>query len=56
MHAFEGVEFVKILRLYAFDLHTHRQDPTAAGRQIVIEPDEVVASGEHIVRVTRREP
>ncbi len=56
VHAFEGVEFVKILRLYEFDLHTQRQDPTAAGRQIVIERDEVIASGEHIVRATRREP
>ena len=32
------------------------QASKAAGRQIVIEPDEVIASGEHLVRVTRREP
>jgi hypothetical protein len=55
VHAFEGIEFVKVLRLYEVDLVTGQQDQKAAGRQIVIEPDEVIASGTHIVRVTRRE-
>jgi predicted phage baseplate assembly protein len=55
VHAFEGVEFVTILRLYEMNLETGEQSPKAAGRQIVIEPDEVIASGEHIVRVVRRE-
>jgi predicted phage baseplate assembly protein len=55
VHAFEGVEFVKILRLYEMNLQTGEQAAKAAGRQIVIEPDEVIASGEHIVRVVRRE-
>jgi hypothetical protein len=55
VHAFEGVEFVKILRLYEMSLETGEQAAKAAGRQIVIEPDEVIASGEHIVRVVRRE-
>ncbi len=55
VHAFEGVEFVKILRLYELDLRTGEQSAQAAGRQIVIEPDEVIASGAHLVRVTRQE-
>jgi predicted phage baseplate assembly protein len=55
VHEFEAVEFVKILRLYEVDLITGQQAPKAAGRQIVIESDEVIASGEHIVRVVRRE-
>src|SRR5262249_12893870 len=55
VHAFEGVEFVRILRLYEMDLETGEQAARAAGRQIVIEADEVIASGEHIVRVARRE-
>ena len=55
VHAFEGVELVKILRLYEVDLATGKQASKAAGRQIVIEPDEVIASGEHIVRVVRRD-
>jgi predicted phage baseplate assembly protein len=56
VHGFEGVEFVRVLRLYEVDLLTGEQASKAAGRQIVIEPDEVIASGEHLVRVTRREP
>jgi predicted phage baseplate assembly protein len=55
VHAFEGVEFVKILRLYEMNLATGEQAPKAAGRQIPLEPDEVIASGEHIVRVVRRQ-
>jgi predicted phage baseplate assembly protein len=52
VNAFEGVELVRILRLYEIDLSTGKQGG-AVGRQLVIEPDEVIASGEHQVRVTR---
>jgi predicted phage baseplate assembly protein len=55
MHAFDAVEAVKILRLYEMNLATGEQGSKAAGRQILIEPDEVVVSGEHVVRVARRE-
>jgi len=55
MHEFEAVEFVKVLRLYEMNLITGKQATKPAGRQIVLEPDEVIASGEHIVRVVRRE-
>ncbi len=55
MHAFDAVESVKILRLYEMDIATGEQGAKAAGRQVLIEPDEVVVSGEHVVRVARRE-
>ena len=55
VHAFDAVEFVKILRLYELDLATGEQASQAAGRQILLEPDEVIASGDHVVRVVRRE-
>jgi predicted phage baseplate assembly protein len=55
VHAFEAVEFVRVLRLYEMNLETGEQGTKAAGRQIVLEPDEVIASGEHIVRVVRRD-
>ncbi len=55
MHAFDAVEAVKILRLYEMDLATGEQGSKAAGRQVLIEPDEVIVSGEHVVRVARRE-
>jgi hypothetical protein len=37
------------------DIATGDQGSKAAGRQVLIEPDEVVVSGEHVVRVARRE-
>ena len=55
MHAFDAVESVKILRLYEMDIVTGEQGSKAAGRQVLIEPDEVVVSGDHVVRVARRE-
>lgn len=55
MHAFDAVETVKILRLYEMNIATGEQGSKAAGRQILIEPDEVVVSGDHVVRVARRE-
>jgi hypothetical protein len=37
------------------NLATGEQGSKAAGRHILIEPDEVVVSGEHVVRVAKRE-
>jgi predicted phage baseplate assembly protein len=50
-----GVESVRILRLYEVDLNTGERAAKPAGRQVVLAPDELIASGEHIVRVARRE-
>jgi predicted phage baseplate assembly protein len=55
MHAFDAVEAVKILRLYEMNIESGEQGSKAAGRQILIETDEVVVSGDHVVRVARRD-
>ena len=56
VHAVAGVESVRILRVYELDLRTGERAAKPAGRQIALAGDELIASGEHIVRVTRREP
>jgi predicted phage baseplate assembly protein len=55
VHAVPGVESVRILRLYELDLVTGQRANKPAGRQIALAADELIASGEHIVRVARRE-
>jgi predicted phage baseplate assembly protein len=55
VHAVEGVEFVKILRVYETDLVTGQQDPKPAGTHIELEADEVIASGAHVVKAEHRE-
>jgi predicted phage baseplate assembly protein len=55
VHAVPGVESVRILRLYEVDLATGERASKPAGRQISLAADELIASGEHLVRVARRE-
>ncbi|HUA07348.1 MAG TPA: putative baseplate assembly protein [Solirubrobacteraceae bacterium] len=55
VQAVAGVDEVKILRLYEVDLQTGERASKSAGRQIMLAPDELIASGEHIVKVNRRE-
>jgi hypothetical protein len=55
VHAVDGVEFVRILRLYETNLETGEQSAKPAGTHIVLEPDELIASGLHIVKATHRE-
>jgi predicted phage baseplate assembly protein len=55
VHAVDGVEFVKILRIYETNLATGEQSPKPAGTHIVLEPDELIASGQHIVKAAHRE-
>jgi predicted phage baseplate assembly protein len=55
VHAIEGVEYVKILRVYETNLKTGEQEVQQAGSRIMLEPDELLASGKHIVKATRRE-
>ena len=54
-HAVDGVEFVKILRIYETNLETGEQSSKPAGTHIVLESDELMASGQHIVKATHRE-
>jgi predicted phage baseplate assembly protein len=55
VRSIEGVEFIKILRVYETDLETGKQDPKPAGSYIEIGPDEVIASGSHIIKAERPE-
>ena len=55
VHAVDGVEFVRILRIYESDVQTGEQSPKPAGTHIVLEPHELIASGQHIVKATHRE-
>jgi hypothetical protein len=55
VHAVDGVEFVRILRMYETNLQTGEQSAKPAGTHIVLEPDELMASGQHIVKATHRE-
>jgi predicted phage baseplate assembly protein len=54
VHAVAGVESVRVLRLYELDLLTGRRESKPAGRQVAVAADELIASGEHVVRVARR--
>jgi predicted phage baseplate assembly protein len=55
VHAVPGVEFVKVLRIYETNLETGEQSPKPAGTHIVLESDELLASGQHIVKASHRE-
>ena len=55
VHAIDGVEFVKILRIYETDMVSGEQSAKPAGTHIVLEPGELIASGQHIVKATHRE-
>jgi predicted phage baseplate assembly protein len=55
VHAVDGVEFVRILRIYETNLETGEQSSKPAGTHIAIEPHELIASGQHIVKATHRE-
>ena len=55
VHSIDGVDFVKILRVYETDLATGKQDSKPAGGYIELAPDELVASGTHIVKAEHRE-
>jgi hypothetical protein len=55
VRSIEGVEFVKILRVYETDLTTGKQEPKPAGTYLEIGRDELIASGTHIVKAEHRE-
>jgi predicted phage baseplate assembly protein len=52
VHRVGAVESVRILRMYETDLETGVRSSKALGSHFVIEPDEVIASGDHVVRIT----
>ena len=55
IHQVEGVDFVKILRVYETDLKSGEQQPKQAGSHIPLEADELIASGRHLVRAEHPE-
>jgi predicted phage baseplate assembly protein len=52
VHSVEGVQFVKILRVYETNISTGEQSPQPTGTHLTLEPDELLASGTHVVRAT----
>jgi predicted phage baseplate assembly protein len=50
-----GVEFVNILRMYETDLRTGEQAAQPTESHLVVGPDELIASGKHIVKASYRE-
>jgi predicted phage baseplate assembly protein len=55
-HAVNGVELVKILRVYETDLRTGERAAQPAGSHLLLEPDELLASGTHVVKASVAEP
>jgi predicted phage baseplate assembly protein len=52
VHSVDGVQFVKVLRMYETDLISGEQQPQPAGSHVTLAPDELIASGTHVVRAT----
>lgn len=55
IHQVEGVDFVRVLRVYETDLVSGEQQPKQAGSHIPLDPDELIASGRHLVRAEHSE-
>jgi predicted phage baseplate assembly protein len=55
VHAIEGVEFVKILRIYETDLRTGEQASKPLSGHLPLGPAEVIVSGAHIVKAAHGE-
>ena len=50
IHKVEGVDFVKILRVYETDIVSGEQQPQPMGSFLPLEPDELIASAKHVVK------
>jgi len=55
VYAIPGVEFVNILRMYETNVRTGEQAPQPTDSRLVLAPDELIASGRHIVKASHRE-
>ena len=55
VYAIPGVEFVNILRMYETNVRTGAQAPQPTESRLVLAPDELIASGRHIVKAAHRE-
>jgi hypothetical protein len=54
VYAIDGVEFVNILRMYETDLATDQQAAQPTDSQLTLAPDELIASGRHIIKAVYR--
>ncbi len=55
VYGIPGVEFVNILRMYETNVRTGEQSPQPTDSRLVLAPDELIASGRHIVKAAYRE-
>jgi predicted phage baseplate assembly protein len=55
VYGIPGVEFVNILRMYETNVRTGEQAPQPTESRLVLAPDELIASGRHIVKASHRE-
>jgi predicted phage baseplate assembly protein len=55
IHAVDGVEFVKILRVYETDMRSGEQQPKPVGSHLALDPDELIASARHIVKAEHQQ-
>jgi predicted phage baseplate assembly protein len=55
VYGISGVEFVNILRMYETNVRTGEQAPQPTDSRLVLSPDELIASGRHIVKAAHRE-
>lgn len=55
VYGIPGVEFVNILRMYETNVRTGEQAPQPTDSRVVLAPDELIASGRHIVKAAHRE-
>jgi predicted phage baseplate assembly protein len=55
VYGIPGVEFVNILRMYETNVRTGQQAPQPTDSRVVLAPDELIASGRHIVKAAHRE-
>jgi predicted phage baseplate assembly protein len=55
VYSINGVAFVNILRMYETDLRTGEQAAQPTESHLVLGPDELIASGKHIVKTVRGE-
>jgi predicted phage baseplate assembly protein len=50
VHAVDGVDFVKVLRVYETDIVSGEQQAQPMGSFLPLAPDELIASAKHVVR------
>jgi predicted phage baseplate assembly protein len=53
VHGVEGVEHIKVLRVYETNFRTGQRQSQPAGSHVELDPDELLVSGTHIVKANR---